>query len=430
MYHRALSGFRDFYPPETALRNHIIDTWRTVAGRYGFEEYDGPPLESLDLYTEKSGQEIVEQLYAFEDKGGRAVALRPEMTPTLARMVAARAESLKKPIRWFSVPQLFRYERKQRGRLREHYQLNVDVIGERSYLADAEVIAVAVDILRALGLADSDFCVRISDRNVIRALLINAGVEEGQLECAYAAVDKIEREKAKNLTEMMVKAGIDERTATEVLRIAQLKGLADVAEAVEKAGQDSEVIGELDSCVDALFSMGMGGVVTVDCSVIRGLAYYTGVVFEIFDSQRSMRAICGGGRYDGLLESLGGVDLPGVGFGMGDVVLSELLKDRGLEVERVGLDVFTIAITPDDQAEILSISHTLRDLGLRVEYPLKQQALGKQLRLADARGARIAVIVGPDERSENKVLVKNLKSGSEQRVHKSQLTREFFAHDG
>lgn len=178
MHHRALSGFRDFYPPDTALRNHIIDTWRTVAGRYGFEEYDGPPLESLDLYTEKSGWEIVEQLYAFEDKGGRAVALRPEMTPTLARMVAARAESLKKPIRWFSVPQLFRYERKQRGRLREHFQLNVDVIGERSHLADAEVIAVAVDILRALGLADSDFCVRISDRNVIRALLISAGIEE------------------------------------------------------------------------------------------------------------------------------------------------------------------------------------------------------------------------------------------------------------
>src|SRR3954466_10862468 len=190
---KALPGFRDFYPPDLALRSHIFNTWRTVATRYGFEEYDGPPLEPLDLYTTKSGEEIVGQLYNFTDKGDRAVALRPEMTPTLARMVAARAGELRKPIRWFSIPQLFRYERQQRGRLREHFQLNCDLIGESGPLGDAEIIALAIDVMRAFGLGPADVRARLSDRRVLRALLLGAGVAEPQLAAAYQAVDKIER---------------------------------------------------------------------------------------------------------------------------------------------------------------------------------------------------------------------------------------------
>ncbi len=191
MQGKALPGFRDFYPEDLSLRNHIFATWRSVAARYGFEEYDGPPLESLEMYTQKSGDEIVQQLYAFRDKGDRDVALRPEMTPTLARMVAARVQALKKPIRWFSIPQLFRYERQQRGRLREHFQLNMDIIGEAGFLADAELMAAAVDIMRALGFGAGDVRLRVSDRRLIKALLTGRGLTEGQLPAAYAVLGRV-----------------------------------------------------------------------------------------------------------------------------------------------------------------------------------------------------------------------------------------------
>src|SRR5690348_10508821 len=204
----ALPGFRDFYPEDLALRAHIFSVWRQVATRYGFEEYDGPPLESLELYTAKSGDEIVGQLYNFTDKGDRPVALRPEMTPTLARMVAARANGLKKPIRWFSLPQLFRYERQQRGRLREHFQLNCDLIGEPGPLGDAEIIALAVDVMRAFGLGPRDVRVRLSDRRALRALLLGAGVSEAQLSAAFQAVDKIERVDRPALAEQLTKTGL------------------------------------------------------------------------------------------------------------------------------------------------------------------------------------------------------------------------------
>src|SRR2546422_2225877 len=193
MQGKALPGFRDFYPEDLTLRNHLFATWRSVAARYGFEEYDGPPLESLDLYTQKSGDEIVAQLYSFTDKGEREVALRPEMTPTLARMVAARVQALKKPIRWFSIPQLFRYERQQRGRLREHFQLNMDIIGEASPLADAELMAAAVDIMRGFGLTANDVQLRVSDRRVLKALLATRGIMEAQLPVAFAVLDRSER---------------------------------------------------------------------------------------------------------------------------------------------------------------------------------------------------------------------------------------------
>ncbi len=211
MQGKALPGFRDFYPDELALRNHIFATWRGVAARYGFEEYDGPPLEPLELYTQKSGEEIVGQLYNFRDKGDRDVALRPEMTPTLARMVGARAQALKKPIRWFSIPQLFRYERQQRGRLREHFQLNMDLIGEAGPLADAELIAAAIDIMRGFGLSANDVQARISDRRVLKALLLGNGLTEAQLPAAFAAIDKSERDPMDVLERKLGEAGIGKR---------------------------------------------------------------------------------------------------------------------------------------------------------------------------------------------------------------------------
>ena len=423
MQGQALPGFRDSYPEETALRNDIFATWRDVARRYGFQEYDGPPLEPLELYTQKSGDEIVQQLYAFRDKGDREVALRPEMTPTLARMVAARASALKKPIRWFSIPQLFRYERQQRGRLREHFQLNLDVIGEPGPLADAEVIAAAIDVARLLGLGPADLRARLSDRRVTRALVLAAGVPEASLGAAYAAIDKIEREARDRLLTWLTEDGrFPKAVAQRVLEVGELKGLGEVQQAVRKAPGGAEAVEPLTECVAALEAMGLGGFVDVDLCIVRGLAYYNGIVFELFDAQRNLRAICGGGRYDGLLASLGGADLPAVGFGMGDVVLGELIKARALAPSGAGgLDAFLVAVTAEDRAAILQLAHALRDRGGRVEFSLKEQTIAKQLKLASARGARLAVIIGPEERKRGGAVVRDLMRGEERMVSAVEL---------
>jgi histidyl-tRNA synthetase len=409
MQTQALPGFRDFYPADLALRDYIFRTWRQVAARYGFEEYDGPPLEPLELYTAKSGEEIVGQLYSFRDKGGREVSLRPEMTPTLARMVAARANGLKKPIRWFSIPQLFRYERQQRGRLREHFQLNCDLIGEAGYLADAEIVALAVDAVRAFGLGPEDFRVRLSDRRLLAALLGALGVSEAQTGTVYQVFDKLRRTPEEVSLRKLVDGGLNRSTAEVLLELARARRWDRLA------GVDSSlkrVLGEGDSLrqtFEALHAMGFGDYLDLDLGIVRGLAYYTGTVFELFDAEGELRAICGGGRYDNLLQSLGGVDLPALGFGMGDVVLGELLRERGLAPAQPTVDVFLAAISQDDLTEVLGLARELRDAGLRVEYALGPQAVGKQLKLADTRGARVAIVVGPDDRARGEVMVKDLR---------------------
>jgi histidyl-tRNA synthetase len=416
----ALPGFRDFYPDDLALRSYIFATWRAVAARYGFEEYDGPPLEPLDLYTAKSGAEIAGQLYTFVDKGGRQVSLRPEMTPTLARMVASRANGLKKPIRWFSIPQLFRYERQQRGRLREHFQFNCDLIGEPGPLGDAEIIALAVDVMRAFGLGPSDVRVRLSDRRALNALLLAAGVPEAGLPDAYQAVDKMERVRRDELATQLREVGFAQQQVEAVFRIATLRGLPAMIAETGAVGAPPPALEPLTQVVGALEAMGLGGFVDVDCSIVRGLAYYTGTVFELFDAGRSLRAIAGGGRYDHLLQALGGVDLPALGFGMGDVVLAELLKERGLGATAAGsVDVFVSGVTAEDLAHVLALAHELRDAEFRVEYALAPQPVGKQLKLADARGARLAVVIGPDDRARGEVMVKNLQTKTQESVPRS-----------
>jgi histidyl-tRNA synthetase len=410
MQTQALPGFRDFYPTDLALRDYIFRTWRQVASRYGFEEYDGPPLEPLELYTAKSGEEIVGQLYSFIDKGGREVSLRPEMTPTLARMVAARANGLRKPIRWFSIPQLFRYERQQRGRLREHFQLNCDLIGEAGHLADAEIIALAVDAVRAFGIGPEDVRVRVSDRRLLAALLNALGVGEGQAATVYQVFDKLRRTPEEVSVRRLAESGLGSGTVDRLLAVARARSweeLVGVAPALAGALDEGDA---LRRTLEALRSMGFGDYLDLDLGIVRGLAYYTGTVFELFDAKGELRAVCGGGRYDNLLESLGGVDLPALGFGMGDVVLGELLRERGLAPPaEPAVDVFLAAISQEDLAEILGLARELRDAGLRAEYALSPQAVGKQLKLADSRGARVAVVVGPDDRARGEVMVKDLR---------------------
>ena len=398
MFKAALPGFRDFYPQELAERAFIMKAWRDVARRYAFVEYDGPPLEPLELYTKKSGAEIVGQLYNFVDKGGREVALRPEMTPTVARMVAARANALRKPVRWFSMPQLFRYERQQKGRLREHYQLNVDIFGSSDVAADAELVACAVDIMRAFGLTSSDVVVRVSDRRILQGYLEAIGVPAASVVDVYGIIDKLDRTPKEISAEKLVALGLADAAVQQVLRIASVT--LDEVQAAVAGSPAAELAGEFVrylSHVTALLG-GDDGWLRLDLSIVRGLAYYTGIVFELFDRSGEFRAICGGGRYDTLLQSLGGADMPALGFGMGDVVLGELLKARGLmKPESTAVDVW---ITADDAVPIERVMQEAarrRAAGESVEYALRPQSLSKQKKAAQASGAREFVTLSNDD---------------------------------
>jgi histidyl-tRNA synthetase len=405
----ALPGFRDFYPDDCAFRNAIFAKWREVAHRYGFVEYDGPPLEPLDLFTKKSGDEIVTQLYHFKDKGDRDVALRPEMTPTLARLVTARHKDFKKPLKWFSIPQVFRYERQQKGRLREHYQLNCDIIGEAGLEADIELIALVIDVLRAFGLTEKDFVVRLSDRQFWTDFMNAKGVPEDQRYAFIQAIDKSEREPREKTAE---KFG---PLADEVFAI-----LADAG------GAKSE---RLDTVETGLRHRGLHDYVKRDYTVVRGLAYYTGVVFEVFDRSGEFRAIAGGGRYDTLLKNLGGVDLPALGFGIGDVVLGEILKAKNWAPIRLKRDNYYVIIVEEVyRAEAMNLVQALRNVGQRVDYPFSPTKVGKQFQTAEERGFTQAVIVDA-QIADGIIEIKNLTTREQKKVPRNDLPQIITAFD-
>jgi histidyl-tRNA synthetase len=418
-----LPGFRDFPPEEMALRNHILDAWRRVSRRYGFLEYDGPPLEALELYTEKSGEEIVGQLYHFRDKGDREVALRPEMTPSLARILGERSRAMPKPIRWFSVPQLFRYERQQRGRLREHFQWNVDLVGADGVEADAETLAVALDGLRELGLGAEDIRARVSDRRLLSAILRGVGVEEGSLPAAFSVVDKVEREPRERITERLVEeVGLPETTARRILEIFDAPGLDEVALSFRDDPAVLERLDEIRTFMGILDDLGLGEFVDFDLAIVRGLAYYTGIVFEIFDRQGEFRAICGGGRYDRLLEWVGGEPLGAVGFGMGDVVLSELLLERGVAPAfQRRVDFFLVVIGEEQGTLARCIARALRDGGRSVVYGLGGQSVRKQFSAAASEGAERVIVLGPEEVARGAAILRDMATGSEEEVDLSAL---------
>ena len=401
-----LPGFRDFYPEELARRAHIFRAWRAVARKYAFSEYDGPPLEPLDLYTKKSGEEIVGQLYAFTDKGNREVSLRPEMTPTFARMVGSKASSLRKPVRWFSIPQLFRYERAQRGRLREHFQLNVDIVGEGSEVADAELLAVAVDVMRELGLTSADVRAKVSDRRMLNDVLDALGVTAAQRGAVYGVMDKIHRQPREVSAEKLTAAGLATPLAERVLALASGTTFDALRDEFGKHAAASESIERFGRYLEHCTALGIGEWVELDLSVVRGLAYYTGVVFELFDAKGELRAICGGGRYDDLLKALGGADLPALGFGMGDVVLGELLTERGLWPEEVqeAVDFHVVAgngAVGRPYADVLKLAAQLRDAGFSVHHGMNaerylSQATRNQVDSARKAGASAVIYFRED----------------------------------
>lgn len=446
---QALPGFREFYPEALARRNHIFRLWRQTARAFGFVEYDAPVLESLDLYKAKSGEEIEQQLFSFPDKGGREVALRPELTPSVCRMVGAKAGALKRPIKWFNIGEFYRYERMQRGRGRSFFQLNADIFGEAGPEAEVELIALLIQCFTAFGLTEQDFCVRLSDRDLWFYYLQALGFDEPRVRALLVAIDKFEKTgdaAFKGYTDQF--GALDGTLKSKMLAFLQIKSLEElrivletkVADERSVAGGEPAInvleklrnrLGDWHRLIEGLTLMGLGKFVTVDLGVVRGLAYYTGFVFEVFDRKGDLRALAGGGRYNDLVKKLGGPDLPAVGFAIGDVTTGLLLEERGLMPPFVSApDVFVAydgaagrrAAFPDIQA--------LRAAGLRVEYPLKDLAFGKQLKAALDSGARLALLYGGDELVRGVVKLRDLTDRSEREVPRAEVpaaVRDFFA---
>lgn len=421
---QTLPGFRDFYPEDLARRNHTFRLWRQTAVAFNFEEYDAPVLEPLDLYKRKSGDEIEGQLFSFTDKGGREVALRPEMTPTVCRLVGAKASALKRPIKWFSVAEFYRYERMQKGRGRCFFQFNADIFGEPGPEAEVELIALLVQCLRAFGLTAEDFYVRLSDRNLWFYYLEALGFTPQQTEAILGAVDKFERAGDAAFKPYEEAFGpLDTALKAKVINFLGIKSL----DALESVLLDSRTplggerlaarLADWRTILDGVRAMGLADFVAVDLGVVRGLAYYTGFVFEAFDRKGELRALAGGGRYDDLVEKFGGPKLPAVGFAIGDMTMALLLEARGLTPTLIRApDCYAVIGGPAERLVAFGGINELRAAGFRVEYPLKQLGFGKQFKAAGDSGARLALIYGGDEVAKGVVKVKDLRDGTEHEI--------------
>lgn len=406
-------GTRDFYPDDMALREYIFTSWETTCHRYGFEKFDAPIFESLELYTQKSGDEIEKQLYTFFDKGGRQLALRPEITPSLARMVALKGGSLKLPLRWYSIPRLFRYEKMQKGRLREFFQLNMDILGISHVSADAELISASIDSMRDLGLDNNDFTVHISSRNLLEELFIGSGINKETLPSLYALLDKQHRISEQDFDQLLSECLPEPLLGKKVHTILQAKSLDEI-EAIYKS---SEALEELETLFELMDSYGMSDYVKFDIGVVRGLAYYTGIVFELLDKNRNLRAIAGGGRYDRLVKLYGGPDTPATGFATGDVVLAELLKEKGIVPKTSSRSsVFIVSFDKNNPGKTIKIAQKLRNNGISCEFALKPLGIGKQMKHADAARVKIVLFTGGDEEKDGKLKMRDMRSGEEKLV--------------
>lgn len=431
---QSLPGFREFYPDALARRNHIFRLWRQTANAFGFQEYDAPVLEPLDLYKTKSGDEIEGQLFSFTDKGGREVALRPEMTPTVCRMVGAKANALKRPIKWYSIAEFYRYERMQKGRGRCFFQLNADIFGEPDIEAETELISLLVQCLTGFGLTAEDFFVRLSDRNLWFYYLESQGLDDARIRAVLGAVDRFEKMGDDAFKDYAGQFGeLPVELKTKVLAFLAIKSLPDLEAAL--AGVSSEKLdarlADWRRLLANLAAMGLADFIQVDLGVVRGLAYYTGFVFEAFDRKGELRALAGGGRYDNLVGKLGYAELPAVGFGMGDMTFALLLEQRGLMPDLAqGTDVYVVIGGAEERLAAFADIGALRAAGFRVEYPLRELAFGKQFKAAAESGAKLALIYGGDELARGVVKIRDLGERSEHEVPRDQvgaMVRDFFA---
>ena len=414
-----VKGTRDFYPPEMARHNWIVQGWKKASLRNGFEEYDGPIFEHLAMYQVKSGQEIVEQLFSLEDRGGRELAIRPEITPTLARMVNQKINALPRPIKWFAVPRLCRAERPQKGRLREFFQWNIDIIGEDSPQADAEIIFTTLDYLRSVGLTSRDVRAKISSRRLLAAVLAGIGIPAERFDALYAVLDKKPKLPPETFEALLAEQVPDAGQAGKVRALMALDSVEHIAQIAEPKEALVAAVEDLRSVFDILQAMGMGEYCTFDPSIVRGLAYYTGVVFEVHDIAGELRAICGGGRYDNLLRDFGGPAIAATGMGMGDCVLEILLEQRGLlekQVPKRELEYFVALADPEMARAAYEVAARIRLQGHSANFSYRQAGLSKQLKEAAAQNARICVIIGQEYRDQRQVAVKNMATGVQELV--------------
>ncbi len=423
-------GTRDFYPPAMAVRNWIADHWRRVSLRNGFEQYDGPIFEFLDLYRVKSGDEIVSELFHFTDRGDREFAIRPEMTPTLARMVAARAPSLSRPVKWFSMPRLCRAERPQRGRLREFFQWNIDILGDDSVLADAECIFVAADFFHDVGLSPRHFVIKINSRALLAAILQNAELDPRRFDQVYAVLDKRDKVEAEDFERIVGDLALPDAQRKLLVSLGDAKGpdgLESLNDMVRGHPDGQARLADLRKLFDLLDTMGIADCCRFDMGVVRGLAYYTGVVFEAFGTGGLQRAICGGGRYDQLLREVGGPPMTGTGFATSDVVIEDLLREFNLlPAYESAIDIFVVDARPAVFNDVLNITTRLRRANYPAAFSYKRQSVAKQFKQAAARNARRVVIVDTKTVDPPTVGLKDMATGQQKDVTIESLIADPF----
>lgn len=401
-------GMRDFYPDEMRVRNKIFSAWREAARRFGFQEYDAPVVETEELLTRKAGEEIVQQIYNFEDKSGRRLALRPEMTPSLARMVISRQRQLVYPLKWTAIAQCFRYERMSKGRKREHFQWNMDIIGDENIMAEAEVLGAALTALEIMGLTADDFKVRVGSRALLAEIFAGMGLDQAHFMPVCMVLDKMGKISKEQMTEMLVSEGLN---PAEIETVFELMAISSIDDAAARAAEDSKNIEDLRTLFSMLADAGFVDYLQFDISIIRGLSYYTGIVFEAFDTQNQFRAIFGGGRYDSLLSSLGGEKMPCVGLGFGDVVIRELLAARDKLADTESADGFIIGYWSDDERTFATqIAAAIRQQGQRVDLALKAEKAKKLFSRGNKIRAAHAIYIGPDEVAKGVFAVKNMQT--------------------
>ncbi|RKY07645.1 MAG: histidine--tRNA ligase [Planctomycetota bacterium] len=417
---QSAKGTRDFYPQVMAVRNYIVDGWKAASLRSGFEEYDGPIFEFLKMYQIKSGDEIASQLFSFTDRGGRNFAIRPEITPTLARMVNQQINALPRPIKWFSLPRLCRAERPQKGRLREFFQWNVDIIGADDILADAEVIFTAIDYLHSAGLGPDDIVVKISSRKMLSAILETIGIGPDKLDAVYAVLDKKPKLPDDTFQKMIAEQITDPAMRRRVIELMSVEAIDAIGDIVALDAAAKAAVDELRELFETLELMGIVDFVKFDIGIVRGLAYYTGVVYEIYDRRSSLRAICGGGRYNNLLKDFGGPSVPATGFGMGDAVLEILLRQKGLLTDEMlstrNIEYF-IAIAGDEfKPRAVQLTTQLRLKGLAADFSYKSTSLKKQLKAAQTANAKYTIILGSELTENNQLVVKDMATGNQEEI--------------
>jgi len=416
---QGVRGTRDFYPEDMRVRNWLFEKFHSAALSHGFEEYDSPVLETEELYTRKSGEDITQQLYNFKDKGDRRVSLRPEMTPSLARMVMARSGILPLPIKWYSIPQCWRYERTQRGRGREHYQWNVDIWGAEGVEADAELISVLAHFFESVGLSEEDLVIRVSSRKVLEEVLGKLGISGDDFSKTCVIMDKMDKLPPEAIQTQLAEIGLDQGAVSTIQEFLAIDGLEQLS---EELGEDSIAAHEIRSLFSLVESYGLEEWISFDASVVRGLAYYTGPVFEANDRSGDLRAICGGGRYDRLIGTLGGKDLPATGFGFGDMVIMELLESKGLlPVLSQGVSDVVFGMGPELRGAAMKVANQLRSRGRRVDLVLEDKRMKWVFKHADRIASDRLVMVMPDEWANGIVKIKELSTGEERAVSFEEL---------